>query len=92
MQLSKVTINITTGAETRQTYTESRYISLKPSDRTQPVPAPPTSRVDLSSSYYFIYNKNDWIAMINDAFELLTRILISDFASSIPSFSCLHHL
>ena len=29
----------------------------------------PTTRVDTSSSYYFIYNINDWVDMINICFS-----------------------
>ena len=68
-----------TGAITSDTYGASKYIEYKPLDLTQPEPAPPQTEVDLSSQYYFIYNINDWVDMINDTFDLLTKDIIQKF-------------
>ena len=57
----------------------SRYIEYKPSDFTQPIPSQPLTRVDTSSAYYFIYNINDWIDMVNDTFKLLTQDIITAY-------------
>ena len=67
------------GIITSATYGASRYIDYIPLDFTQPIPSPPSTRVDTSSGYYFIYNVNDWIDMINNTFKLLTQDVIKLF-------------
>jgi hypothetical protein len=71
------------GTITSDTYGASKYIQYKPLDFTQPEPAPPSTRVDTSSTYYFIYNVNDWVDMINETFDLLTQDIIQKFRDAV---------
>ena len=41
-------------------YTRSAYITFTSNDQTQPTPAAPLVAQDLSSSYYYLYNINDF--------------------------------
>jgi hypothetical protein len=86
MALTKYTINVG-GTITSDTYGASKYIEYKPLDLTQPEPAPPQTEVDLSSQYYFIYNINDWVDMINNTFDLLTKDIIQKFQDGSISLS-----
>ena len=78
MALTKYTTDAG-GAITSDTYGASKSIEYKPLDMTQPEPAPPQTEVDLCSQYYFIYNINDWVDMINSTFDLLTKDIIQKF-------------
>ena len=78
MSLTKYTRN-DQGIITSATHGASRYIDYIPLDFTQPIPSPPSTQVDNSSGYYFIYNVNDWIDMINNTFKLLTQDVIKLF-------------
>ena len=53
------------GTITSATYGASRYIDYIPLDFTQPIPSPPSTRVDTSREYYVIYNVNDLITLLN---------------------------
>jgi hypothetical protein len=78
MSLTKYTRD-GSGTITSDTFGASKYIDYKCLDFTQPEPAPPLTRVDTSSTYYFIYNINDWVDMVNDAFKVLTLDIIQKF-------------
>ena len=82
MSLTQITINVPSGDKIYTTKIRSAYIQYARQDATVPLPSPPTTRVDTSSSYYFIYNINDWVDMINICFRDLTTSLISDFGST----------
>ena len=69
MSLTKYTRD-GTGTITSNTYGASKYIDYTPLDLTQPEPAPQQTELDLSSTYYFIYNINDLVDMINETFGL----------------------
>ena len=70
------------GTITSDTYGASRYIDYIPLDSTQPTPSQPTTRVDMSSGYYFIYNINDWVDMVNNTFKILTGQVITRFLNN----------
>ena len=70
------------GAKTYTTKIRSAYIQYARQDATVPLPSPPNTRVDTSSTYYFVYNINDWVDMINLCFKQLTTQLITDFSST----------
>ena len=77
------------GTVTSSTYGASKYIQYRPRDLIQPEPAPPQTEVDLSSIYYLIYNINDWVDLINGAFDLLTKDIIQKFHLSYqPNHLC----
>ena len=75
------------GTITSNTYGASKYIDYRPLELTQPEPAPPQSEVDLSSYYYFIYNINDWVDMINETFDVLTKDIIQKFQNESITLS-----
>ena len=79
MSLSKYTRDGSGAITSTDTFGASKYIDYKPLDFTQPEPAPPITRVDTSSTYYFIDNINDWVDMVNDAFKVLTLDIIQKF-------------
>jgi hypothetical protein len=79
MSLSKYTRDGSGTITATDTFGASKYIDYKSLDFTQPEPAPPLTRVDTSSTYYFIYNINDWVDMVNDAFKILTLDIIQKF-------------
>ena len=79
MSLTKYTKDVSGNITSTDVFGNSRYITYNSLDFTQPEPAPPTTRVDTSSSYYFIYNINDWVDMVNFTFRLLTQEIISSF-------------
>ena len=53
------------------------------SDTTQPTPSAPTTTVDKSSSYYWVYNVNDWVGMINTTLTNATTQLVNALGTSI---------
>jgi len=55
--------------------TASADIAYLSKDETQPIPAPPVSNVDRSSSYYWIYNINDWVDLINTTLTHIATVL-----------------
>ena len=82
MSLTQITTNVPSGEKVYTTQIGSASIEYDKQDATVPLPSPPTTRVDTSSSYYFIYNMNDWVDMINTCFRDLTALLITDFSST----------
>ena len=48
-------------------------------DTTQPTPSTPTTQLGNASPYYYIYNVNDWVDMLNNTFQFLTTQLRGDF-------------
>jgi hypothetical protein len=82
MSLTQITTSVPSGEKTYTTKIKSAYIQYARQDATVPLPSPPTTRVDTSSSYYFVYNINDWVDMINLCFKQLTNELISAFSST----------
>jgi hypothetical protein len=86
MTLTKYTTDAG-GTITSSTFGTSRYIEYNPLDLTQPEPAKPQTEVDLSSTYYFIYNINDWVDMINNTFDLLTKDIIQEFRDAGTTLS-----
>lgn len=52
-----------------------RFIQWTPQDLSQPLPAPPLDVQDFTSEYYFCYNQQHWIDLINDCFaQLVTQL------------------
>ena len=86
MALTKYTTDAG-GTITSSTFGASRYIEYNPLDLTQPEPAKPQTEVDLSSSYYFIYNINDFVDMVNNTFDLLTKDIIQKFSDAGTTLS-----
>jgi hypothetical protein len=44
-------------------------IMYEPEDQTAPLPAPPTVKQDISSAYYFVYNYQHFINLVNTALK-----------------------
>ena len=65
MSLTQITTNVPSGEKVSTTKIRSAYIEYDKQDATVPLPSPLTTRVETSSSYYFIYDINDWVDMIN---------------------------
>ena len=82
MSLTQITTSVPSGEKTYTTKIKSEYIQYARQDATVPLPSPPSTRVDTSSSYYFVYNINDWVDMINLCFKQLTNELITAFSST----------
>jgi len=51
------------------TYFYQEHIKYVPYDLTQPQPSPPLQQQDLTSNYYYIYSYQQWVRMINTAFQ-----------------------
>ena len=49
--------------------TVTQNVVYTPEDLTAPTPAPPISKQDLSSTYYYIYNYGNFINMVNTALQ-----------------------
>jgi len=58
-----------------QTQRQLSAVIYEPLDTTQPIPASPTTAVDKSSTYYWVYNVNDWVNMLNNTLTTLTASL-----------------
>ena len=52
-----------------KTFIKTVPIQYYPEDSTAPLPEPPINKQDLTSNYYYVYNYNHFIAMINLALE-----------------------
>ena len=63
----------------------SKYVSYQPLDTTQPSPTSPTTQLGNSLPYYFIYNVNDWVDMLNKTLQILTTQLRDDFTAPTPA-------
>jgi len=55
------------------------YIRHVPQPSATP-PAPPTTAQDLSGDYYYVYNYQDWISMVNTAFVSAQQQLVANLA------------
>lgn len=53
---------------TYKTYEFQEFVEYIPDDLTQPIPNPPLTFQDLTSSYYFVNSYQLWIEMVNIAF------------------------
>ena len=58
-----------------QTQRQLSAVIYEPLDTTQPIPSAPTTTVDKSSTYYWVYNVNDWVNMLNKTLTTLTASL-----------------
>ena len=56
-------------------YFFQRNVVYVPTDRTQPLPAPPYGKQDLSSEYYYVRSYYDFIDMINTTLSELYNLL-----------------
>ena len=54
---------------TYKTYTQQEFVQFIPDDLSQPLPNPPLDFQDLTSSYYFVSNYQNWIEMVNICFK-----------------------
>ena len=61
----------------------SAYVMYEAFDTTQPTPSTPTTQMGNTSAYYYIYNVNDWVDMINST---LINISMSAQLQSVVSF------
>ena len=61
-----------------QTFIKTVPIQYYPEDSTAPLPEPPINKQDLTSNYYYVYNYNHFIGMINLALETAFNLLIVD--------------
>jgi hypothetical protein len=79
-----LTVYTITLVATYQANTISRTLPIiyEVSDTSQPTPSPPTTAVDKSSSYYWVYNVNDWVSMLNTT---LTNVN-TELKSALPGF------
>ena len=66
------------------TIIRSAHVSYLPLDTTQPSPSSPTTQLGNSLPYYFIYNVNDWVDMLNNTFQYLTTELRGAFPAEPP--------
>ena len=67
------------------TKTRSAYVSYESFDTTQATPSTPTTQLGNASPYYYIYNVNDWVDIINSAFINLTTQLRGEFTGETPA-------
>jgi hypothetical protein len=58
------------------------YIQYIMTDETLKTPDPPLSIVDNSTTYYWVYNVADWVAMINETLQTLTTDIITEGATA----------
>ena len=72
-----VTSYVISFAATHQGQTQRQLgaVIYEPLDTTQPIPSAPTTTVDKSSTYYWVYNVNDWVNMLNNTLTTLTASL-----------------
>jgi hypothetical protein len=66
-----------------QTRSVTLPVMYETTDTTQPIPSPPTTTVDKSSSYYWIYNVNDWVSMLNKTLTNARIQLNNELGTSI---------
>jgi hypothetical protein len=62
-----------------------QYIQYIPADNSQPIPSPPLQAQDLTSKYYYIYSYQQWVRMVNKAFEDCRAGLASLVALPTPN-------
>ena len=82
MSLTRITTNTTSEEKIYTTNIGIAYIQYARQDATVPLPSPPNTLVDTSSSYYSMYNITDWVDMMNLCFKQLTAKLTTDFSST----------
>ena len=89
-----LTVYTITLTATNQGTTMSRTLPViyEPSDTSQPIPSPPTTSVDKSTSYYWVYNVNDWVSMLNTTLTNTTIQLNNALGSSITPPHILYDL
>lgn len=54
-----------------------KYIIYTPTDTSASLPNPPLSLQDMTGEYYYVYNMNDWVVMMNTALASAVNELIS---------------
>ena len=57
------------------------YVQFRCLDDSLPIPAQPLTTVDRSTTYYWIYNINDWVNLVNETLARQTEYLMSALAS-----------
>jgi hypothetical protein len=72
-----------------QTKSQTLPITYETTDTTQPIPSPPTDTVDKSSTYYWVYNVNDWVGMINTTLTNAT-VMLNNALRTVDSPILLH--
>ncbi|MFM7986817.1 MAG: hypothetical protein ACKPKO_46640, partial [Candidatus Fonsibacter sp.] len=61
-----------------ETFIKTVPIQYYPEDSTAPLPEPPINKQDLTSNYYYVYNYNHFIGMLNTALETAFNLITSD--------------
>lgn len=71
VQLNQTNVNQTIYSITLkyQTFEFQQYIQWIPQDISQPIPNVPLDIQDFTSEYYYCYNQQHWIELINNAFQ-----------------------
>jgi hypothetical protein len=71
VQLNQTNVNNTIYSITLkyQTFEFQQFIQWVPQDVSQPIPNAPLDVQDFTSEYYFCYNQQYWIELINNAFQ-----------------------
>ena len=59
-------------------YIFQQFITYVCSDSTQPTPSAPTTAQDFSSDYYYVFNLQDWVKMMNTALIASYTALTTD--------------
>ena len=54
-----------------------KFITYVPSDTVAPTPSPPLTLQDMTGEYYYVYNMNDFVVMMNTALASAVNELIS---------------
>ena len=81
-----------TATNAGNTISRTLPITYEASDTSQPIPTPPTTNVDKSSSYYWLYNVNDWVDMLNTTLINITIQLNNALATSLTAPYILYDL
>ena len=63
--------------------TQALSVMYECSDISQPLPSPPLTTVDKSSTYYWMYNVSDWVRLLNITLNNLTLRLNTQLGTSI---------
>lgn len=61
--------------QNRQTISQTVPVIYTTSDTSQPIPSPPRTAADKTTSYYWVYNVGDWVAMLNASLNNATILL-----------------
>ena len=62
-------LNMCTVTLTYQGARATRNIVYSPEDRTAPLPMPPMTAQDISSTYYYVFNYSHFVEMVNAALK-----------------------